>query len=206
MKKIINTIQTHKATFIVSLLSAVLAVILQLTITSLAPRDTRDDLQNIYLEDAKGFVVSQNTETEVVHGSNMLQEGDQTQLQRERVVEDDTIRKYSKEQQIMITSLIVPLDTKGETGEDNMFENRLRIQLANAINSNMSVCETSKQTGKSCMAYLTNKSAQSIPVDISLISSLIPNEFNLQIRYPMEALAYSGSFSGKPVELDIRPL
>lgn len=206
MRQIISLIHNHKATFIISLLSAILAVTIQLVLTAIVSRDTSDNMRDIYLEDATGFIVSRDERAVATQGSNILQQDDLTLFRTGQIVEDTIVKKEVKQQEFMISNLITPLDTKGTIIDGNKVEKNLKMRLVNSANINMSVCENLGQTGKSCTEYLTNKSAQSIPVDIRLVLSPITGESSLNVRYPAETISYPGSFSGEAVELDIRPL
>lgn len=206
MKIIVDAFQKHKATFIISLLSAVLAVVLQFSITAVISRDTTDGIQGIYLEDATGYIMSQVNQTVTSRGSNILQKGDIALFQTGQVVEDEMVKKHIQKQEFMITSLIVPLDVKGRREGDNRLTKDLGMQLTSVGNSSMSLCESLRQSGKSCVTYLTNKYAQSIPVELSLSGGQTTGKTTLSIRYPIDVLPYSGLFLGKPIELDIRPL
>lgn len=205
MKQILDTLQQHKATFVVSLFSAIVAVILQLTITSLISNDASNDMQNIYLEDAKGFIMVPDNNTNVVtQGSNILQDEQLAVLQVERVVEDERVKAHIPKQEFKITNLVVGLDAKGSTGTTENMTKNIAMQIPNT-NHSLSLCGDSNRSNTSCTTYLVNKAAQSIPVQVNLVGGQVVSETAMNIQYPQETLTYTGSFIGKPVELDIRP-
>jgi hypothetical protein len=178
-------------------------VLLQTVVNSVFSPDTQD-LQNIYLEQASGEIIS-NTKSQTTNQLvSTLQAHELSEFQTNGQYEDKLASQVVKRVDVQLEKLLVDLDESTDPQTQGNGES-VRMTLGSAVDVETSLCTAADQNRQSCTMYLVDKSGHSIPFIVRLLSANgSSRQSAISIRREDATESYSSIFSGQPIELDIR--
>jgi len=207
MKSPFHFINEHKHLFIVSLASGLLVVVLQFALTALTNQNSQNDFSNLRVERGTGVIVPQVNLVKDAPTMSLLSSSELTSFTSFGIVEDKNIQKLYGQSEVLVDRLFISFDIKpDDTMQGDILSRQASIRVPNVSNSIISVCGEDNLNRSSCTQSLTSKAGNSIPLQITHISSQNSAEsvIRLEVNYQKDTSA--GLYIGKPISLDIKAI